>query len=75
MVRDHGTGYEGDTTLEVRVKVVPKLRFWMPLPPSRKPPTFSELAVTLQSFSYLEPQPHIGSGYKTRHLGIVVGIN
>ena len=26
MVRDHGTGYEGDTTLEVRVKVVPKLR-------------------------------------------------
>lgn len=26
MVRDYGTGYEGDTTLEVRVKVVPKLR-------------------------------------------------
>ena len=26
MVRDYGTGYEGDTMLEIRVKVVPKLR-------------------------------------------------
>ena len=26
MVRNYGTGYEGDTMLEVRVKVVPKLR-------------------------------------------------